>query len=105
MTSIYQSNQPITRRGVGILCYLHNPDIRFPKDDALEVVHCLVCGKDHPQLYRFFRKPVGLWGHWVVFRINGSEEVPDLSIPLRVIKLPIGSSKLSRDENDKEWHS
>lgn len=107
VTSIYQSNQPVTNKGIGILCYLYDPDKHFPDDDAIEPYQCEVCHKTHPQLYRFFRKPAGIMGHWVGFRINGSLEFPDLSIPMyfKIGTLPRDAVKFSNTESSKEWHS
>jgi len=71
----------------------------------LEPVPCTKCGKNHEQLYIAFRKPAGMWGHWVVFRYNGEEHVPDLSIPIAVDRIPRGARKLSPEENAEVWHS
>src|SRR5271165_3911240 len=51
-----------------------------------------------PKLYRCWRKPVGMWGNWVVFRYNGSEHVPDLSVPISTFKLPRGAEPLTDEE-------
>lgn len=59
----------------------------------------------NPHLYRFYRRPVGLCGHWVVFRYNGSEHVPDLSIPIALHKLPRDAEKLTDEESVKYWKS
>lgn len=58
-----------------------------------------------PRLYRVFRRPVGMFGCWVVFRYNGKENVPDLSVPIAVHKLPRDAKPLSDDEAAKYWWS
>jgi hypothetical protein len=57
------------------------------------------------KLYRIWRKPVGMWGCWVVFRWNGEEHVPDLSVPIGVDKLPRDAEALTDDEAAKYWFS
>jgi hypothetical protein len=107
MSSLLQSNQPVTQKGAGILVYLTVPGTgRWPDStpllcDNAEEVDCLVCGKKHAKLYRIFRKPVGTFGHWVVFRINGEEAVPDLSTPLALHKKPRGAVEV---DSSIEWH-
>ena len=72
---------------------------------AAEEVTCLTCGKQHPRLYVAWRKPVGMFGCWVVFRYNGEEHVPDLSVPISLYKLPRDAKPLSDSDNAKYWHS
>lgn len=55
------------------------------------------------KLYRIFRRPVGMWGCWVVFRYNGAEHVPDLSVPIGVEKLPRGAKPLTNEEAAQYW--
>ena len=98
MSSILQSNQPINHRGVGILVYR----IAKPGDlDGDETFTCGKCGRHHERLYRIFRKPAGMCGCWVVFRINGQEMVPDLSVFTRVTKLPRDAKPV---DSEYEWH-
>ena len=59
----------------------------------------------NPRLWRFFRRPVGMFGCWVVFEYNGKKQVPDLSCPFGVFQLPRGAEKLSDDESVKHWKS
>lgn len=60
-------------------------------------------GKFVPQLYRVWRKPVGMFGHFVVFRYLGEEHVPDLSVPIATFKLPRGAEALTPGEMLKYW--
>jgi hypothetical protein len=69
-----------------------------------ELVPCLICGKEHPQLYVAWRKPAGFWGAWTVFRYLGEEHVPDLSVPIAVPCPPKGAVKLSAKDNATAWH-
>jgi len=59
---------------------------------------CKKCQKEHGVLYTAWRKPAGMFGCWVVFRYNGTEHVPDLSVPIDVEDLPRGAIRMS-DEN------
>lgn len=58
-----------------------------------------------PKLYRAWRVPVGMWGNWVVFRYNGKEHVPDLSVPIAVFKLPRDAEALTQEEATRYWFS
>jgi len=54
-------------------------------------------------LYRIYRRPVGLFGPWVIFRYNGVTHTPDLSIPIAVFKLPRDATRLTEEEADNYW--
>jgi hypothetical protein len=56
-----------------------------------------------PRLYRIYRRPVGMFGCWVVFRYNGREQVPDLSVPIRVLQLPRDATPLTDEEAAAYW--
>lgn len=58
-----------------------------------------------PKLYRIFRRPVGMFGCWVEFRYNGETHAPDLSVPIRVEKLPRDAVALTDEESVKYWMS
>jgi len=60
-------------------------------------------GRPLPFIWIATRKPCGMLGCWVVFRYNGEEHVPDLSIPIRVERIPRGARKLSQEESLKIW--
>lgn len=109
-TALLQHRGQVTRKGVGLEVYLTHKVYPMPslpgyyENVELESVACVQCGKGHPQLYRFFRKPAGTFGCWVVFRYNGEEHVPDLSCPMNIEKLPRDAQKLTPDENAAVWH-
>ena len=66
---------------------------------------CATCGRTHARIAVAWRRPVGMWGQWVVFRYNGSEHVPDLSTPIDVFTYPRGSQLLTDEESSRIWHS
>ena len=66
---------------------------------------CHKCSRYHPILYKVSRRPIGMFGHFVVFRYNGAEHVPDLSIPIAVEKLPKDAKAMSVEDCAKYWHS
>ena len=70
-----------------------------------ETVPCATCGKSHAQIHIAPRVPVGMFGCWVVFRYNGEEHVPDLSVPIGVEKLPRDAKPVDAAENARIWHS
>ena len=90
------------RKGVRLEFYLTQDGVSY--GPPTEPIACQVCGKEHPQLYTAWRKPVGFWGAWTVFRYLGEEHTPDLSIPIAVPTPPKGAVKLSARENAAAWH-
>lgn len=62
-------------------------------------------GKWYSTIWIVPRKPKGMFGCWVVFRYNGEDQVPDLSCPISVTKLPRDARPLSSEESLKLWHS
>lgn len=101
MSSLLQHHGTMSReKGVELMCYLCTKNkwgsltVEVEKDR-----------KGRPILYRFWRKPAGMFGNWVVFRYFGKENVPDLSVPIRVEKLPKGAERLSEAEAEKYWSS
>lgn len=60
-------------------------------------------GKVRPVLWRAYRRPVGLFGCWVVFRYCGEEHVPDLSVPISIVKPPRDAKRLTDAEADAHW--
>lgn len=56
-----------------------------------------------PKLYAIYRRPIGMFGCWVVFRWNNAERVPDLSVPIHVAKLPRDAKPLSDSESTSYW--
>lgn len=65
---------------------------------------CPICGREHAFIWVAWRKPVGMWGCWVVFRYNGRERVPDLSVPISVERIPRGAKKMNVEECAERWH-
>jgi hypothetical protein len=59
----------------------------------------------NPHLWRFFREPAGMCGCWVVFKYNGQNHVPDLSVPISLFSIPKDAEKLSDEESVKHWKS
>ena len=127
MSSLLQHSGRIDRsRGVELLVYLEHKeqwkakdetnvfpaygnwgercDISFHRVDS-EPVQLEWNGKKHivPKLYRIWRKPAGMFGCWVVFRINGTEQVPDLSCPIGLPKLPRDAEALTNAEAIEAW--
>lgn len=100
MSSLLQFKGKISpQKGVGLEFYLVGPN-----GEELELDICPICGEKHPRLYRFWRKPAGLFGHWVVFRYLGKEQIPDLSVPLDLERKPRGSEQLPLTESCQCWH-
>jgi hypothetical protein len=109
-------------RKVELLCYLvkkgpdweqyNGPEAHKPSPDATtfcedaEPVELLdFKGKTRKvaKLYRFYRRPAGMFGVWVVFRYNGKDNVPDLSVPISLHKLPRDAKPLTDEEMRKYW--
>ena len=118
MSSLLQFSGNTSKKGVQLQAYLvkkiwksHQYVCHFTCPVAIrawsyslveaETEHCPTCGQSHAKLYGFWRKPVGMWGCWVVFRYNGEEHVPDISIPLSLEKLPRDAKPLPIEY----WHS
>ena len=55
------------------------------------------------KLYRVWRKPAGMIGCWVLWRLNGRSRPLDLSIPTAVEKLPFDAHPLSDDDAAAYW--
>jgi hypothetical protein len=108
MSSLLQFGGNITKDGVHLELYLAedgpNPTYKGLLLYPTEEIDCIKCGRKHPQLYTIIRKPIGMMGHWVVFRYLGEEHVPDLSCPIAVPKLPRGAKKMTPEENAAAWH-
>lgn len=123
MSSLLQFGGQVTRAGVhlqfvkvvkgeqwerynGPGAYQPSPDSTvFTEDDPAHTYTCQQCGRVHARIYVAVRKPAGMFGVWVVFRYNGEEHVPDLSIPISTFKLPRDARPLSDEESSKVWHS
>ena len=112
MSSLLQFNGKIDRRGVQLQFTLR-PTTKidvvlgtpYHTRESVDVFRCHICGLDHDHIYLAYRKPAGVWGHWVVFRYLGEEHVPDLSIPIDVDRVPRGAVRCDAIESAKIWHS
>lgn len=85
----------------------HHVDRGFilEKQEYVETFPDPETGRPLPIIHLATRKPCGMCGCWVVFRYNGEENVPDLSIPICVEKLPRDARRLSPEESLKIWRS
>lgn len=108
MSSLMQFNGEISQKGVRlefVKSYVPWDEChQFCKPQEGESVPCYICNGSHPQIYVAWRKPKGMFGCWVVFEYNGEKQVPDLSIPIEVGKLPRDARPLPPDENSQAWH-
>lgn len=82
--------------------YRPSPDSTTFCDDAETFQHD---GKTYAQLYRAFRRPAGMMGCWATFRYNGRVQVPDLSVPISILRLPRDAKPLTRAECIAYWQS
>ena len=124
MSSLMQHRGAIRNGKVELLFYLvekgehwekyNGPDAYDPRPDGTTFTNSVeLLDLERPngtlasveQLYRVWRKPVGMFGCWVVFRYNGEEHVPDLSIPIATFKLPRDAKPLTREECAQYWFS
>jgi len=110
MSSLLQHSGEIGRRGVRLEAIKVRVapwivgDLELTQHEDVDPKVPCHCGKAHPQLYTFWRKPVDMLGCWVRFRINGHLEAPDLSVPMSLCRLPRDARPLSADENGAAWH-
>ena len=103
MSSLLQFHGNTSRRGVGLQFVLRADDAAW-NDPPAEPFTCLVCGREHERIHVAYRVPRGTWGPWVVFAYNGSEHVPDLSIPISVPRIPRGAVALTDEQCSRAWH-
>lgn len=109
MSSLMQFKGKITRKGVHLEAYLGRKwdlgsGMKY-EDTFVEPYTCKTCGKVHPIIHIFVRKPRGMFGPWVIFEYNGEKQVPDLSCPLEIGKMPRDAKRLTEEESSKIWHS
>lgn len=109
MSSLLQFGGETGRRGVRLEFTLEYPRSEDPyapiQWTGPDTYTCAECGREHDRIHVAWRKPAGMFGPWVVFRYNGREHVPDLSIPIGVEKLPRDAVALSDEECSRRWHS
>lgn len=82
--------------------YNPSPDSTAFCEDAEPFTHD---GKRYARLYRIYRLPVGMWGAWVQFRVNGQLHAPDLSVPWSMLTLPRDAVRLTDEECVTYWNS
>lgn len=80
---------------------LENGEWQWEKCEEME---CPRCGKMHDSLWTIRRVLVDTMGHFPVFRINGEEHVPDMSLPHHVDRLPRDAKKIESEEFARLWH-
>ena len=94
MSSLLQSPLRVEWRGIEIFLTLKQE--QYDKDG-----HYI----GRPPLYRIWRKPAGMWGCWVLIRINGKTVPMDFSVPYEVERLPRDAKQVNRRDADKYWSS
>lgn len=110
MSSLLQFNGQISQRGVHLEFYQTKESATEHYrgsaicGDNTDVVF-LPGGKVLPRLWTAIRKPAGMFGCWVVFRLNGKERVPDLSCPFALFQRPRDARPLPIAECIKRWQS
>jgi hypothetical protein len=103
-------------RRVELMCYqvkkgadwerYNGPDAYQPNQDSTTFTDPVeVDGNGNPVLWRFFRKPKGMFGQFVVFRYNGEDHVPDLSVPIQLFKLPRDAERVPEEVSNNYWRS
>jgi hypothetical protein len=112
VSSLLQHHGGHSKRGVELLMYLQREEpwivgdltlTRKVDSEPVRLTRPNGSTTTVPRLYRVFRKPAGMFGCWVVFRWNGKEHVPDLSVPIGVEKLPRDATPLSDSEAANYW--
>jgi hypothetical protein len=102
MSSLLQHDGEVKGNKVVLKMYL----VDGPRGlDGIESFLCRQCHRRHEVLYKVARRPVGMMGCWVLFRYNGAVNAPDLSIPIRVEKLPRGAERMPDEAASAYWHS
>ena len=82
--------------------------------DTATFTQCSICLKKHGgKLYRVWRKPAGIFGCWVLWRMNGKTHPFDLSVPIHMTKsdaawkdidhLPRDAEEVSDEESHQYW--
>ena len=107
MSSLMQFDGKIDKKGVHLEFYLVKKIetmYGWRTEKELEPVVCTVCGKEHPRLYTMVRKPRGMMGNWVIFRVDGEFVVPDLRVPMRLERMPYKAKRLTDIESSELWH-
>ena len=96
----------LTSRGsVGVTIKLYTTSDGTACGEETDTFLCGTCGRRHARLAKINRRPVGMFGCWVEFRINGRVHVPDMSLPYHVVKLPRDARRMTDAESAAYWHS
>jgi hypothetical protein len=114
MSSLLQASGRMSReRGVEIFVYHVRANERYNNADGspsmigadpVETEEIPGCKYGpQPVLYRIWRKPCGMFGCWVLFRINGKECSLDHSVPTALLKLPRDAERLTTSEASEYW--
>lgn len=111
MSSLMQFEGKVGRKGVQLIAYLIEWYDRKIRDanGVTELVHHtwrdkeLIGETKNPALYTFWRKPCDQMGAWVGFRYNGEVHFPDLSIPIRLEKLPRDAERVGDQAALRYW--
>lgn len=107
MSSLMQFDGVVGAKGVQLIAYLTREEevvgegYSYKKAVDVEIIP----GTNLPVLYTFWRKPKDMWGPWVVFRYNGEDHAPDLSIPLHLEKLPRDAERMGDQAAIRYWLS
>lgn len=78
---------------------------RMRHEIDVDVFICSHCHKEHARIHVAYRRPVGMLGQYVLFRYNGEEHAPDLSVPIGVTVLPRDAQPMSAADCERYWHS
>jgi hypothetical protein len=111
MSSLLQFNGKVTQQGVHLEFYqvVKNQPWAVTKTQTGNTADTdgiyLPGGKWLPRIWTCVHKPCGMFGCWVVFEYNGEEQVPDLSCPIAIEKLPHDARPLATDECIARWQS
>jgi len=105
MSSLMQHDGETKGNRVVLKVYLIDGQDELGRDKDKELAACGKCKGNHAVLYKIARRPVGMLGCWVQFRINGEVTAPDLSVPIPLKKLPQGAVRMGDQEADAYWHS
>lgn len=65
---------------------------------------CAQCDEQHDKLWTVQRAIVRTMGHFAVFRLSGTEIVPDMSVPYTIDKLPQDALPVPAETAARIWH-
>ncbi len=93
MSSLMQFNGKVSKRGVALEFYQtreSDKDYLKGSETCGDITDFIACpgGKVLPRIWTAERKPAGMFGCWVLWRVNGETHSYDLSCPIGTFKLP-----------------